>query len=120
MALFEPGRSGNPGGRPALPAELKLFRTTTYKDFLSALQRYGQMSKTEIQAELHRADATMFEIMFANLVVSAAKGDKDARKELLERLWGKVKDSIELTKAEADDILDLVDPEQLVLLLREG
>lgn len=88
---FQKGKSGNPGGRPKNTA-IQQFKQTTYADFINSLQKYGTLSRTEMAIELQRPDATMFEIMFGQIVASAAKGDKEARSVLLERLWGKVKE----------------------------
>lgn len=92
---FVKGQSGNPGGGKKLDPFVKEFKETSYKDFINQLQKYGKLTRLEMQADLQRPEATMFEIMFGQIVASAAKGDKDARQVLLERLWGKVKDSIE-------------------------
>lgn len=97
---FEKGVSGNPSGRPKREAAIRQLKETTYKQFLDGLQKYGTLSRAEMQAELMRPDATMFEIMFGQIVASAAKGDKDARQVLLERLWGKVTEKVEVAKPE--------------------
>jgi hypothetical protein len=89
---WKPGQSGNPSGRPKLPAELREVKRTTYEEFLTALHKYGHMTRYELVKEIERVDATMFEVMFANVVYKAAEGDKDARTVLLDRLWGKPKE----------------------------
>lgn len=76
--------------------EMKQFRETSYHDFLQHLHRYGSMTKEQIATEMRRPGTTMFEMMFGNLVINAAKGEKDARRVLLERLWGKPKEDITL------------------------
>ena len=93
--VFVKGKSGNISGRPKMDPALKKFKETTYKDFLGGLQKYGAYSPKEMEAELERANITMFEMMFGNIVYTAAKGDKDARALLLDRLWGKVKDQVQ-------------------------
>ena len=90
---FQKGQSGNPGGGRKKDPLIEQFKETTYKDFLAGLQKYGKLSREEMQRELMRPDATMFEIMFGQIVASAAKGDKDARQVLLDRLWGKIKET---------------------------
>ncbi len=86
---FKKGVSGNPGGRPASPI-MKEFREITYKQFVESLQKYGDMTREELQADLKRPDATMFELMFGHIVAQAAKGDHYARNLLIDRLWGKI------------------------------
>ena len=94
---FPKGNKANPGGRPKQPPELKALRETSYKEFLQGMQKYGQLTRAEMAKELQDPSLTMFELMFGQIVASAAKGDKDARQTLLDRLWGKVKDKIEYT-----------------------
>jgi len=95
MAKYVKGQSGNPSGRKKEDPLIRKVKETTYKEFLEGLQLYGTLSREEMQKELQRPDATMFELMFGQIVASAAKGDKDARQVLLDRLWGKVKDKVE-------------------------
>ncbi len=99
---FQKGQSGNPGGKQKADPVIQQFKQTSYKDFINQLQKYGTLSRTEMAVELQRPDATMFEIMFGQIVASAAKGDKDARQVLLERLWGKVK---EIHEVNGDDVM---------------
>lgn len=115
---FPKGKSGNPGGRKALPAELRQFRETSLKDFLSNMQRYGGMTKTELKAELERPEATMFELISGNIVASAARGDKDARQLLIERLWGKVKEVMDTSVI--DERLQAISKDKITQLLKEA
>lgn len=90
---YKAGQSGNPGGRPKLDPAIKKFKETSYEDFVRALQKYGSMTKVEINADLKRPEASMFDLMFGNLVLQAAKGNAQSRQLLIDRLWGKLKDS---------------------------
>ena len=91
---WKPGQSGNPLGRSKKDAMLESFRKTTYEDFINQLQKYGSLTKEQMEANLERKDTTMFELIFGKILIGAANGDKDSRQVLLERLWGKVKDQI--------------------------
>ncbi len=92
---FVKGQSGNISGRPKQKAHIAEFRQTSYEDFINQLQKYGSLTKEEMQEDLNRKDATMFELIFGRILVDAAKGERDARQVLFERLWGKVKDKLE-------------------------
>jgi hypothetical protein len=92
---FKKGVSGNPGGRKKINPLISEFKKTSYEDFITQLQKYGSLSKDEMQQDIARKDATMFEIIFGRIIIDAAKGEKDARNCLLERLWGKAKDKAE-------------------------
>lgn len=93
---FQKGQSGNPSGRPRANPLLRAVKETSYAEFLLGLQKYGKLTRDEMQAELQRSDLTMFELLFGQIVDSAARGDKDARQLLLDRLWGKVKEEVRL------------------------
>lgn len=90
---FEKGKSGNPSGRPALPEKAREFKKISYVDFLENLQKYGAMSDLEFAADLKRKECTQWERIVAKIILGAVQGDPTARKDLLERLWGKVKES---------------------------
>lgn len=90
---FKKGQSGNPGGRRPEDPIIKEFKETTYKDFIESLQKYGCFNNKEMEVELKRPTATMFELMFCRIVAGAANGDRDSRQVLLDRLWGKVKET---------------------------
>lgn len=97
---FKKGVSGNPSGRPKADPKVTQFQKMTYNEFIDHLQKYGAMTQAEMVIHLDRDDCTMFEKIFGRLIYQAAKGDKAARAVLFERLWGKVKDSIEITRIE--------------------
>ncbi len=115
---FQKGQSGNPLG-PRIDPAMKAFRETTYKDFISGLQRFGGQPLSFIEAELERPDITAFEAMFGNIVLSAAKGEKDARAVLLDRLWGKVKDAVEISTRDIDDRMRTIGADKLTALMRQ-
>lgn len=89
---FKPGQSGNPAGGPKLSPEVRMFRQTSYQDFILALQKYGNWPIMKLEAELLRPDLGAFDHMFVVIVLKAAKGDAVTRELLINRLWGKVKD----------------------------
>lgn len=101
-------------------AELRQLRRTTMREFLDSLQRFGQMTHKELDVELKREDATVFEHIFASVVAAAATGDKDCRQIVLERLWGKPKDEAAVQREVHDEDLRRVPREKIVALLREA
>lgn len=117
---FKKGQSGNPSGRPKIDPLITAVKETSYKQFLEGLQKYGALSLKDMDLELKRPDATMFELMFGNIVASAAKGDKDARQVLLERLWGKVKDQVEYTNTSKMSTEELLKLSKEALRILEG
>lgn len=88
---FEPGQSGNPGGRRKEQPWTDALR-------IAALEKKG--------------DVTMLRAIADKTVEMALEGDQHARKEIGERLDGKAKQAVELTGAEGGPIetVDLTDP----------
>ncbi len=121
--LFKKGQSGNPNGRPKIDPELKHFRELTYKEFINQLQKYGWQTPDQIKQDLERTDVTMFERIFGKIILQAADGEKDGRQVFLERLWGKVKDQVEVmqtsTNSEAEELLKKIPMAELVALAKK-
>lgn len=90
---FKPGQSGNPRGAAAHDPLVKSFKKTSYQEFIIALQKYGTMTAQELRDDLARPEVTMFEKIFGKIVEQASEGDYVARQLLIDRLWGKLKDS---------------------------
>lgn len=120
---FKKGQSGNPNGRPKVNPTLKAFRELTYNQFIGQLQKYGHQTPDEIKQDLARKDVTMFERIFGKIILQAAEGEKDGRQVFLERLWGKVKDQVEVSQAnsnkEAEELLKKIPMAELVALARK-
>ena len=93
---FQPGKSGNPAGRPPEPAELKAVRALTK----SQLAEIGIMVATgdhdALRAIMEDDGETVLKKMIASVCLKVIhKGDMNALDVLLNRLIGKVKDEIE-------------------------
>ncbi len=89
---FKKGVSGNPSGRPKADKTVRQFQETTYKDFISKLQLFGGMAKSELKQVVDDPSTAVFDLIFARILYDAMAGKSDARQVLLDRLWGKVKE----------------------------
>jgi hypothetical protein len=90
---FIKGQSGNPSGRPKADPKIREFKETSYKDFIEGVQTYGNMGKKELKQEVAKDDIRAFDLIFARIVDQAGDGEKDARAVLMDRLWGKPKET---------------------------
>lgn len=121
---FQPGQSGNPGGIPKVAPFIKKFRRVSYEEFVDHLQTLGSMSRDEFYQAVTDPSQSMFQSMTAKLLEQAVRGDRYARTEILERLWGKVKEVHEIRPPEhMDEKLKGLSPEkqeQLIELLSEA
>lgn len=83
---FMPGQSGNPKGRPVLHSSIsRMVREIGYEVMTSS---DGGTAMSRLELVLRRA------------WIDASAGDKDARRDILERGWGKVPVQIELNAGE--------------------
>ena len=97
---FPKGTSGNPGGRPRTPEELKLIKRLTQKELAEVGSMIIKMTPAEITALSKDPNATLIQAMVAALAKKTIdKGDPIAFDKLMDRLIGKVKDTLEVTGA---------------------
>lgn len=116
---FAKGNNANPGGRPKLDPKTKEFKKTSYEDFCNGVQTYGEMSKDELKAEVKRKDIRAFDLIFARVVDQASEGEKDARAVLLDRLWGKPKETDIVPFAAEQELMKRIPITELIELARK-
>lgn len=98
---FKPGQSGNPGGRPKLPEDIKKARQLNQVEFERAVNRFLYMTREEMQATLKDPATPMIEIMIGSIMAQGAqKGDQLRLEFVLNRIIGKVQDRIEVKTPE--------------------
>lgn len=94
---FKPGQSGNPGGKPKLPQELKRTDKLSKIKFREYLNKFIHMTKTELVAELQKPGSTMLEQLVGGMIARTVKDQDPVRANfLLDRLIGKVKDEMDV------------------------
>jgi hypothetical protein len=95
---FKPGQSGNPGGRPKLPEDIKKARKLNQVELERAVNHLLFCTRDELQAIVKNPETPMLEVMVASIMAQAAtKGDQMRLEFVLARLIGKVKDQLEVT-----------------------
>ncbi len=85
---------------------------------MEALQKMGRMDRDNLSSIIKDPDTQMFDLIYANIVANAAKGEKDARQVMMERLWGKPKET-ELTLPH-QELLSRIPLADLVELARKA
>lgn len=89
---FEPGKSGNPGGRPTLPEDIKAARKLNKVELERILNEYVHMSLAEIQRRASNPQTSALEVLVAKILAEGIKrGDEKRLGFLLDRLVGPVK-----------------------------
>lgn len=90
---FKPGQSGNPGGRPKLPDDIKEARKLNQVELERIVNKYLYMDREAVKAAISSPKTPMMELMVASIVAQAAqKGDHLRLDFVLNRMIGKVKD----------------------------
>ncbi len=90
---FKEGESGNPGGRPKLPDDIKEARQMSLEEFLRYIISVMKLTPSEVK-EINMDDMPLGKRAILN---AFAKNDYKAMKDFQDRLWGKAKESIDLT-----------------------
>lgn len=87
---FKPGQSGNPGGRPKLPAALKAIGELTVDEVKRLIAKYARMTKAEVTAAIQNPETPILELNIATIFATGTKSGDYARLAfLLDRTIGK-------------------------------
>jgi hypothetical protein len=93
---FQPGQSGNPGGRPKIREELRDMKRLNQERFLLIVTEFLSKTKNELRRAVNDPDSSALEMMLASLMEKAIeRGDPTRVNFLLDRTIGKVPDKIE-------------------------
>lgn len=93
---FKPGKSGNPNGRPELPADIKEARKLNQVTLERTLNGYLFLPYKDLQRLRADGDLDAFSRIAVGWVIKAEQGSVPHLNILLERLIGRVTDSIEV------------------------
>ena len=105
---WKPGQSGNPAGTAKLPADIKESREILKESFERLGFKLTQASLPELAEIVDAPNTPAWEVIIARLVYNAALGGDDSRKELLNRLIGKVKEEVDLNATGTFTFTDFV------------
>lgn len=85
-----------PGNTP-LPEEIRKIATLTKKEALAKLGEMLQKPMDEVEAVLSDKSRKAFDHITAAIVVKSVDGNSAYLKEMLDRLYGKVKEDIQIS-----------------------
>lgn len=95
---FKPGQSGNPGGRPKTPEDLREGRKLNQHELERVINKLLYLDKGQLQEVVRNPETPMLELIAASILAQAAqKGDQQRLEFVLQRMIGKVKDQLEVT-----------------------
>jgi hypothetical protein len=93
---FQKGQSGNPGGRPKLPEDIRMARSLNATEFERIVTKYLYLPWSEIYKLKEDQSLPLMECAIISMLAKAIE-DGDERKLgfLLDRVIGKVKERLE-------------------------
>lgn len=118
---WKPGQSGNPGGKPKLPAELRVINALTPMEVARYIAKYARLKKEDIEIAAKNPDTPVIELAIASVFSHAISfGDYGRLNFLLDRAIGKVPVVTE-TPAEAATRQELqgLSDQELVAMIKE-
>lgn len=87
---FEDGKSGNPNGRPKLPADVKAVLNFNQVEFVRQSNEFLSMSVSDLDKVIEDAQETVFRVILARtLKAGIESGDQKRLEFFLDRLIGK-------------------------------
>ncbi len=95
---FEPGKSGNPNGRPPMPKDVKEARQLTQRELEISLQKYLLMTPEQLKKAKQDPETTMIDHLIISVMTHGVnKGDQNRVDFLMNRLVGKIKQQVEMS-----------------------
>jgi len=118
--LAKRGWKGDPAniGGGKLSQQYRDQKITVKREFVSALANLAHMNVGQIGAVAQSEELPALQVLMGRIVLDAIEGDSHARTILLDRLFGKVADAVDVSHSlEMDSDLMGVPVEQLVAIL---
>ena len=95
---FQPGQSGNPAGRRPDPPELKAIKKMSKGEFDLMMHKFMHLTQIELGKIISDPNSKAPEAILASIAAQAIKqGDPGRFTYFSDRLFGKVKDEINVT-----------------------
>lgn len=128
-ARWKPGQSGNPGGRPKLPAALRAVKEFTSEEIRRLISKYMRLSKGELSKVINDKAVSdglpMFEAMVCSILVNAYKtGDFSKLDFLLNRAGHRQRTETEVhqhnyteEQQKKDEVVKKMDEAEVIRLL---
>ena len=90
---WNPGQSGNPGGRPSLPPEVRRDRKDNQVKLIQLITKHLNMTSKESATEARKEGTPQIEKAVRKIVEQAMKGNVWAFQYLMNLMVGKIPES---------------------------
>lgn len=118
--MAKKGWRGDPAnmGKGRFSQEYRDQKITVKREFVTALANLAHMNVGQISAVAQSEELPALQVLMGRIVLDAIEGDSHARTILLDRLFGKVADAVDVSHSlEMDSDLMGVPVDQLVAIL---
>jgi len=95
---WKPGERGNPAGRPPVPADVKEARRLNQVELERVMNKYLYMSMRRLERKKEDSRTRGIDRIVIGIILKGTKGNVPCLNILAERLVGKVKTEIEVTR----------------------
>lgn len=117
---FQPGRSGNPAGRPPLSPELKAIKELTQDEIKRTFSKFLRMPKYEMEAFIKDSTNQAWELtIVSGLLRGLSIGDFTNMLHAFDRIVGKVKDVAQIEVRNWDEEFEKVPRENIIEMLKK-
>lgn len=119
--LWQKGQSGNPGGKYALPPELKGIRSLSQIEACKVISKYARMNKAELRAVCTKDETPVLELAIASIFAKCIEtGDHSKLTFLLDRSIGRIPEIKETDEdVAARQELHSLSDQELAKIIRE-
>ncbi len=118
---FKKGQTGNPGGRPKIPDDIRKAANVTTEQFVKTASEFLLMDRTELTKVLQNPEASMIELLIGGILAKAVKDHDSTRAEwIIARTIGKAKDFSEVTIRNWTEDLKTIPIKTLKQIAREA
>lgn len=111
---FKAGQSGNPGGAPKLPPELREARRNNMSSLIKLIHAYVGMSEEQAKDRLNGPDCLQIEEMIQGQINKAKEGDSRSFQFIIEIMCGKI------PEADTETPSDTLSTQEKIDLMKKG